>query len=345
MIEKLHKIRDENIDKIKKVRDLAKLEEIRVEALGRKSELTDILRGIAKLPVADRPKVGQEANKVKLGIEAMLEERKDYLLKKDEDKGLEQDGFDISLPAKSAGSGHLHPLSRVMLELEDYFSRMGYMIYESENLTTEYDNFVAVNIPEDHPARGMWDTYWVKGEVKDKGRLCMAPHTTCMQNKILKENKPPYKAVALGRCFRREATDASHEQCFYQIEGVIVDKNLSVAHLKKTLMDMVQFIIGRRVPVRLRPSFFPFVEPGFEVDAQCMKCEGKGCGLCKGTGWMEMLGAGMIHQNVFVEAGYKRHEWTGFAYGPGYDRLTMMRYGITDIRDFWAGEPDFVKQF
>lgn len=345
MWERLEKIRLGALEEIKRAKSLELLEELKIKWLGRKSELTDLLRGLGKMSPEERPRLGQKTNEIKKEIESALDNLKVFLAKKENDRSLTTDLFDVTLPGKYSKIGHLHPLTRTMLELEDYFGRMGYMIYETDNLTNEYENFEAVNIPADHPARGMWDTFWVKGEEKNRGRLCMATHTTCIQNRILRENKPPYKAVALGRCFRREATDATHEHTFYQIEGVIVDKKLSVANLKKTLMDMVQYIIGKRVPIRLRPSYFPFVEPGFEVDVQCGKCQGKGCGMCKGNGWIEMLGAGMIHQNVFVEAGYKRNEWTGFAYGPGYDRLTMMRYGITDIRHFFNSEPEFIEQF
>ncbi|MFA4930972.1 MAG: phenylalanine--tRNA ligase subunit alpha [Patescibacteria group bacterium] len=354
MLNKLKIIEKEAVEKIKKARSLSELSEVRVEYIGRKGGLTEILRGLSGLPVRERPKVGSESNRVKNLIEAAWEARKKYLEKKQADVQLEEDIFDVSLPAQAADLGHIHPITRVIMELEDYFGRMGYMIYETPNLTNEYDNFVAVNIPADHPARGMWDTFWVEGKEKGKGNLCLPPHTSCIQHRILKENKPPYKAVAIGRCFRYEATDAKHEHTIHQIEGVIVDKNLSVGHLKKTLMDMVQFIIGRRVDIRLRPSYFPFVEPGFEVDAQCVKCGGVGarssvpgrvCNICKGTGWIELLGAGMIHQNVFVEAGYKYGEWRGFAFGAGIDRLAMFRYGIEDIRGFFRSDKSFIEQF
>ncbi len=345
MLSKLKKIQSDAIERIKQARDTDTIEELRVNFLGRKSDLTEILRGLSKLAPAERPKIGQFSNQVKNFIEQAILERTQYLRQKETDSMLESDIFDVSLPALNYRPGHLHPTTRVKFALEDYFERMGYMIYETDNLTNDYDNFVAVNIPLDHPARGMWDTFWVKGELKGKGKLCLPPHTSCIQNRILRENKPPYKAVALGRCFRYEATDATHEHTFYQIEGVVVDKKLNVGHLKKALFDMVQFVVGRPLPIRLRPHYFPFVEPGFEVDVTCMKCEGKGCNICKGAGWIEMLGAGMIHQNVFVEAGYKRHEWTGFAYGPGYDRLAMTRYGITDIRHNFASRREFIEQF
>ncbi len=345
MLSKLKQIQADAIAKIKNARNIDALEEIRVKFLGRKSRLTEILRGLSKLSPAERPKIGQFSNQVKNAIESVIDERLAYLRSKEEDILLEKEIFDVSLPSSDFQTGHLHPLTRVKFELENYFERMGYMIYETDSLTNDYDNFVAVNIPEDHPARGMWDTFWVKGEKKGKGSLCLAPHTSCIQNQILRENKPPYKSVAIGRCFRYEATDATHEHTFQQIEGVVVDKNLNVGHLKKALTDMVQLISGKELKIRLRPSYFPFVEPGFEVDGQCQKCLGKGCNVCKGVGWIEMLGAGMIHQNVFVEAGYKRHEWTGFAYGMGYDRMTMMRYGVNDIRRFFASKRDFIEQF
>lgn len=347
MLKKLKTIESEAIDKIKKVQSLTDLDELRVEYVGRKGELTSILRGLSQLPASERPKVGSESNRVKNEIEKAIENRKKYLVKKQEDVQLCKDVFDVSLPSIDRNQGHIHPITQVIMELEDYYSRMGYMIYETPNLTNEYDNFVAVNIPADHPARGMWDTFWVEGKEKGKGSLCLPPHTSCIQHRILKENKPPYKAVAIGRCFRYEATDATHGHTLHQLEGVIVDKNLSVGHLKKTLIDMVQFVVGERLEIRLRPSYFPFVEPGFEVDALCIKCKGKAdhCSMCGSTGWMELLGAGMIHQNVFVEAEYKHGEWRGFAFGSGIDRLAMLRFGIEDIRGFFESEKSFIEQF
>ena len=347
MIDRLEKISEEAGEEIKKCHDLEILEEVRIKYLGRKGELTEVLRGLSKLAPEERPKVGQKSNEVKLQIESWLAKRKSYLEKKNQDMILEKEIFDVSLPATGVFQGHIHPITQVIMELEDYFGRMGYMIYQTPSLTNEYDNFEAVNIPADHPARGMWDTFWVEGKEKGKGNLCLPPHTSCIQNRILKENKPPYKAVAIGRCFRYEATDQTHEHTLHQIEGVIVDKNLSVAHLKATLLDMVEFVVGERVEIRLRPSYFPFVEPGFEVDAKCIKCHGKSdhCGFCGSTGWLELLGAGMIHQNVFVEAGYKRGEWRGFAFGPGIDRLAMLRYKIKDIRVMFASDRSFIEQF
>lgn len=345
MLDKIEKIKAKALESIKKVRTTDKLEELRVKYLGRKSELTDVLRGLGKIDPALRPRIGQSSNLAKRVIEEAVEMRAGYLQKKQEDVSLEKEVLDVSLPAKGELVGHIHPNTRIVLELEDYYARMGYMIYQTDNLTNEYDNFDAVNIPKNHPARGMWDTFWVKGQSKEKGNLLLATHTSAIQNRILRENVPPYKSMACGRCFRHEATDATHEHTLHQVEGVVVDKSLSVGHLKSTLMDMMQFIVGERVEVRLRPSYFPFVEPGFEADAQCVKCRGKGCRTCHYHGWIEMLGAGMIHQNVFVEAGYKRNEWTGFAFGVGVERLAMLRYGINDIRHFYVSEQEFIKQF
>jgi len=322
-----------------------KLEELRVKYLGRKSELTDVLRALGKIDPKERPMIGQASNLAKRVIEEAIADRVEFLQRKQEDVALEKEVFDVSLPPRGEKTGHIHPITRVITDLEEYYSRMGYMIYDTDNLTNEYDNFDAVNIPDNHPARGMWDTFWVKGETKNKGKLLLSTHTSCVQNKILTENVPPFKSMAFGRCFRHEATDSTHEHTLYQNEGLVVDKNLSVGHLKTVLMDMMQFIVGERVEVRLRPSYFPFVEPGFEVDAQCVKCHGKGCKTCQRAGWIEMLGAGMIHQSVFVEAGYKRNQWTGFAFGVGIERLAMLRYGINDIRYLYAGDKSFVEQF
>jgi len=345
MLEKIEKIKERALASIKKVRDREALEELRVKFLGRKSELTDVLRALGKIDPADRPRIGQASNLAKNMIAEALEAREKLLQKKAEDISLTKEVIDVSWPGSGIRFGHIHPITRIIMELEDYYSRMGYMIYGTESLTNEYDNFDAVNIPKNHPARGMWDTFWVKGEAKGKGELLLSTHTSSIQNRILRENVPPFKSMAFGRCFRHEATDATHEHTLHQVEGLVVDRNLSVGHLKSTLMDMMQYIVGERVEVRLRPSYFPFVEPGFEVDAQCVRCHGQGCKTCHHDGWIEILGAGMIHQNVLTEAGHKRHDWTGFAFGAGIERLAMLRYGISDIRHFYVSDREFIEQF
>lgn len=237
--------------------------------------------------------------------------------------------------------GHLHPMTRMINQINNIFFDMGFEVADGPEMDSEYYNFDALNIPRNHPARGMQDTFWIK----DKENMVLRTHTSNAQVRYMEKNKPPIRIIVPGKVFRNEATDATHEAQFHQVEGFVVDKGISLANLKSTLETFFEKFFGRDVGVRFRPSFFPFVEPGVEVDMSCFKCEGKGCSICKNTGWIEVLGAGMVHPNVLKNGGIDPEEYSGFAFGGGIERLGMLKYGIDDVRLFFNGDLRFVNQF
>ena len=237
--------------------------------------------------------------------------------------------------------GHLHPLSLVIIDIGRIFTEMGFEIAEGPEMETEYYNFDALNIPKDHPARDMWDTFWLAGDLNKLLRT----HTSPVQVRYMEKHKPPIKIIAPGKCYRHEATDATHEAEFYQVEGLVIDKNINLAHLKGVLESFLSKLFDEKTAVRFRPSYFPFVEPGAEVDMVCFKCQGKGCSTCKGTGWIEIAGAGMVHPKVLTDVGIDSKEYSGFAFGFGIDRLAMIKYGIPDMRLVQSGDLRLTNQF
>ncbi len=252
--------------------------------------------------------------------------------------------FDVTLPGEKIMSGHLHPLTLVQRDLEKIFKSMGFMILEGPELESDYYNFEALNIPKTHPARDMQDTFYIE----DKGKeldMVMRTHTSNVQVRAMEKYGAPMRAVALGRIFRNEATDASHEHTFHQIEGIMIDENISLANLAAVLKEMFTGLYQQEVNIRMRPGYFPFVEPGLEVEMSCVFCQGKGCSVCKKTGWVEMLGAGLVHPNVLKHGGIDPKKYQGFAFGTGIERLAMLKYGINDIRLFNSGDLRFLKQF
>ena len=238
--------------------------------------------------------------------------------------------------------GHLHPLSQMIREINAIFYNMGFSFEEGPEMEDEYHNFNALNIPENHPSRDLWDTFWIKPLSE---RKLLRTHTSPVQVRYMKENKPPFRIIVPGKVYRHEATDATHEAEFFQLEGLAIDKGITLAHLKGTLETFFQEFFGDKIDVRFRPSYFPFVEPGVEVDMKCFKCAGKGCGICKRTGWIEIMGAGMVHPKVLAGVGVDKKEWQGFAFGVGIERLGMLRYGVDDVRLFLNGDLRFVNQF
>ncbi len=340
----MKKINLKNIEKraekeIKKSQNLTELNDVFKKYLGKEGELSLVLRSLKKMPEKKRVKVGKEANKLK----AVLEEKivKKTLKIKEEARGLieKEEWFDITIPGKQPVVGHLHPLTQTKRRIEEIFQSMGFSIIEGPEIETEWYNFDALNIPKDHPARDLWDTFYLK-----EGDL-LRTHTSPVQIRYMEKNQPPLKIIIPGRVFRHEATDAGHEINFYHIEGLMVDKNISVANFKAVIQELFQRFFGKSLKIRMRPGYFPFVEPGFEVDMTCLVCGGKGCSTCERTGWVEMLGAGMVHPNVFKNSGLNPKNWQGFAFGMGMDRLTMMKYKINDIRLFYGGDLRFLKQF
>lgn len=326
-------------EELLKAKSFEEINEVQIKYLGRKGSLTRILRGISKLPVGKRALVGKLANKAKKDLEgALIEAGKRIGIFKGKKK---KEYFDVTLPGIKPSKGHLHPITQVKMEVEEIFKSMGFEIFEGDELISDYYNFESLNIPKTHPARDIQDTFFIKNE---KDRL-MRTQTSAMQVKIMEKKKPPLRVIVPGRCFRNEATDSSHEHTFYQVEGFLVNKEVSVANLIYIQKVLLSQIFKKEIKVRLRPGYFPFVEPGFELDCSCIFCDGKGCSVCKQTGWVELIPCGMIHPKVFEFAGYPKRKYTGFAFGMGLDRLVMMKYGINDIRLFHSGDLRFINQF
>jgi phenylalanyl-tRNA synthetase alpha chain len=315
------------------------LETIRVEALGRKGKLAEVSKTFGKLTPEDRARVGKLLNTVKQDLETRLEQRKDALASVAQVARLQSEWIDLTAPAPGVRPGSLHPITQVQRELEELFVSLGFAILDGPEVETEYYNFDALNIPADHPARDAQDTFWLKD-----GRL-LRTHTSPVQVHALEKLGPPLKVIAPGRVFRNEEVDASHEHTFYQLEGMMVDRDVSVAHLLYFMKTLLSAIFHRDITVRLRPGFFPFVEPGFELDIQCLICGGKGCAVCKHSGWVELLPCGLVNPAVLRHGGVDPEQWNGFAFGLGLTRLAMMRYGVDDIRLFASGDLRFLRQF
>ena len=318
---------------------LEALEAVRVEALGRKGKLAEVSKGFGKLTPEERASAGKLLNAAKQELEADLEARKSVIESAALNSRLASEWFDLTAPAPGIRPGHLHPITQVQRELEELFVSLGFAIMDGPEVEQEYYNFDALNIPPDHPARDMQDTFWLKD-----GRL-LRTHTSPVQIRALEKLGPPLKMIAPGRVFRNEEVDPSHEHTFYQLEGMMVDRDVSVAHLIYFMKTLLSAIFHRDVTVRLRPGFFPFVEPGFELDIQCLICGGTGCPVCKQSGWVELLPCGLVHPAVLKYGGLDPNEWNGFAFGLGLTRLAMMRYAIDDIRLFSSGDLRFLQQF
>ena len=327
------------LSSLERATTLDAIEAIRVEALGRKGKLAEVSKTFGKLTPDERASVGKLLNSVKQDLETRLDARKDALASAAQDARLESEWIDLTAPAPGVRPGSLHPITQVQRELEELFVSLGFAIMDGPEVETEHYNFDALNIPADHPARDAQDTFWLKD-----GRL-LRTHTSPVQVHALEKLGPPLKVIAPGRVFRNEEVDASHEHTFYQLEGMMVDRDVSVAHLLYFMKTLLSAIFHRDVTVRLRPGFFPFVEPGFELDIQCLICGGKGCPVCKQSGWVELLPCGLVNPAVLRAGGVDPDQWNGFAFGLGLTRLAMMRYGVDDIRLFAGGDLRFLGQF
>jgi len=339
IIQELNGILEDARTKIQNTKSLKSLEGFRVKYLGRKSRIISILKGLGTLPKNERPVTGKASNEIKQKIEQALEERKEELSRGIFDEIATTERIDITEPGVQVPKGSLHPISQLTMELEDIFTSMGFSIAAGPEVESDYYNFEALNIPPDHPARDIQDTIWTVD-----GTL-LRTHTSCVQVRTMETKKPPIRVVVPGRVFRYEETDASHEHTFYQVEGLMIDRDISVANLIAVMRTMLREVFRKDVKVRLRPGYFPFVEPGFELDISCHLCEGKGCPVCKGSGWEELIGCGLVHPNVLQMSGIDPDMYSGFAFGMGLDRLVMMRYGIDDIRLFHSGDLRFLNQF
>jgi phenylalanyl-tRNA synthetase alpha chain len=315
------------------------LETARVEALGRKGSLAQISKEMGKVAPEQRARIGKLLNAAKQELEAALESRQQQFAESALRARLDAEWVDLTLPAPGPRMGHLHPITQIQTEIEDLFVSLGFTVLDGPEVETEYYNFDALNIPADHPARDMQDTFWLTD-----GNL-LRTHTSPVQVRGMERLGPPLRMIAPGRSFRNENVDASHEHTFYQLEGMMVDREVSVAHLIYFMKTLLTAIFQREMTVRLRPGYFPFVEPGFELDIRCLICGGAGCAVCKQSGWVELLPCGLVNPKVLRMSGIDPEQWNGFAFGLGLTRLAMMRYGIDDIRLLQGGDLRFLQQF
>lgn len=334
----LQKIKQESFEKIDEAAAIPQLEEIRVEYLGRNGVLTALLHQLGTLPKEERPILGKEGNILKVSLQQRIEDKLNNLIRIEEEKKLKEEVFDTTLPGTSHNLGHIHPITQTMMEVIDIFTCLGFEIAEGPEIENEYYNFDALNFQKDHPARDMQDTFFLGNN------LLLRTHTSPVQIRTMEKRKPPLKIIAPGKVYRCDA-DVSHSPMFHQIEGFMVDYNINFSHLKGILSSFLTQVFGEKTKVRFRPSFFPFTEPSAEADISCIICGGKGCRVCGDSGWIEILGAGIIHPNVLNAVGYQRDTYTGFAFGLGIDRITMLKYGINDIRILYENDIRFLKQF
>lgn len=333
---------------IKNAQNLKELDRIYQKYLGRKGEVSLILRSLKGLSLKERKKKGQEANSLKRFLEKEVRERQTRLA---DQVMQETEWFDVTLPGEKPVVGHLHPLTQVKREIITIFAGMGFEVAAGPEVETEWYNFDALNIPKEHPARDAWDTFWLQNKQKSQTpnlksqKLLLRTHTSPVQVRYMEAHPPPLRMIVPGKVFRHEATDASHEMQFYQVEGLMVDQDVSVAHFKAVIKEFFNSFFKTEFKFRLRPDYFPFTEPSFDVSLTCLVCGGRKCNVCKQTGWLEIAGAGMIHPNVFKCSGLNPKDWQGWAFGFGWDRLAMLKYKIDDIRLFNSGDLRFLRQF
>ncbi len=325
--------------------DEAALEAWRVSYLGRKGHLTLELRRLGGLPIEERRAVGAEANRVKRALEATLEAKREELKARSLAATLESGLLDVTLPGRPKRIGRLHPVTQTLRQMLDIFVSMGFSVIEGPEVETDYYNFEALRIPEDHPARDMQDTLWLDAAGKGGSPLLLRTHTSPNQVRFMEQHQPPIRIVVPGRCYRKEATDASREWMFTQIELLAVDEGISMADLKGTLFEFAKGMFGQERRVRFRCDYFPFVEPGVDMAIDCFLCGGEGCRTCRREGWIEVLGAGMVHPEILTNMGYDADRYTGFAAGIGVERIALLRHGIEDIRSFFANDLRFLEQF
>lgn len=341
MKEKLEALKNEALEKIANAESLKGLQDVRIEYLGKKGPITEVLRGMGKLSPEERPVIGQLANDVRAVISDAISEKEQVLEQQEIERKLAAESIDVTLPGRPNRRGNRHPLTAVVEEVEDIFIGMGYEIAEGPEVETDYYNFEALNIPKNHPARDMQDTFYITNE------LLLRTHTSPVQARTMERynGQGPVKIICPGKVFRRDDDDATHSHQFMQIEGLYIGENVRMSDLKGTLEVFVKQFFGEDRKIRLRPSFFPFTEPSAEVDVSCGMCHGEGCRVCKNTGWIEVLGSGMVHPNVLKMSGFDPEKYSGFAFGMGVERLAMLKYDIDDIRHFYTNDIRFLQQF
>ena len=319
--------------------NLKALEEIRIKFLGKKGEVTTILKDMKNLSAEERPTVGKVANEVRASIEEFLEAVKEDKKRLEIETKLKSEAIDVTMPSKRTLRGHKHPLNTALDEVKEIFLGMGFKIAEGPEVESVYHNFDALNAPIDHPSRSLSDTFYITED------LLLRTQTSPIQVRTMKNSTPPIKIIAPGRCFRNDEIDATHSPMFHQLEGLVIDKDITMADLKGTLDMFAKRLFGSQTKTKFRPHYFPFTEPSGEVDVSCFKCGGEGCRFCGGSGWIEILGCGMVHPNVLKECGIDPEVYNGFAFGMGLDRITMMKYEIDDIRTLFENDVRFIKQF
>lgn len=339
MQEKLLNLQEAALNEIKDTSSIEVVESLRVKYLGKKGEITSILKEMGKLSAEERPVIGQVANKVREAIEENISSKKEELKSIEKQKQLSEEVIDVTMPAKPALVGKKHPISQIIDEVSEIFMGMGFSIAQGPEVETVANNFDALNAPKDHPSRDMSDTFYINSE------LLLRTQTSPVQVRTMKNQEPPIKIVSPGRCFRFDSPDATHSPMFHQIEGLVVGKDITMAQLKGTLNMFVKKLFGEETKTKFRPHNFPFTEPSAEVDVTCFKCSGAGCPMCKGEGWIEILGAGMVHPNVLRNCGIDPEVYSGFAFGMGVDRITMLKYEIDDIRLLFENDMRFLNQF
>jgi phenylalanyl-tRNA synthetase alpha chain len=318
--------------------DEKSLEQLRVDFLGKKGSLTELLKGLGKLAPEERPAAGEKINQAKFQIQQALDARRDVLVQEALNKQLSSEKIDVTLPGRRQGRGGLHPISRTIDRIQSIFKVAGYSVAVGPEIEDDYHNFGALNIPDHHPARDMHDTFYI-----DPATV-LRTHTSPVQVRVMENSKPPYRMICPGRVYRCDS-DITHTPMFHQVEGLLIDRHVSFADLRGTIEEFLQAFFEKDLAVRFRPSYFPFTEPSAEVDMACVMCEGKGCRVCSHTGWLEVMGCGMVHPRVLEMSGVDSEEFTGFAFGMGVERLAMLRYGVNDLRLFFENDLRFLRQF
>ncbi len=335
----LEAIKNEALQALSKAESAQDLENLRVAYLGKKSPLTAVLKGMGALSAEERPIMGALANSVREQISNALDNAKAEIGKKELANKLDKETIDVTLPSKRCKCGKVHPLTSIQREMEDIFLGMGFSIAEGPEVETDYYNFTALNTPEFHPARDVQDTFYITD------RVLLRSQTSTVQVHVMEENKPPIRIISPGRVYRSDAVDGTHSPMFHQVEGLVIDKNITMGDLKGTLLMFAKQMFGEKTEIRFRPHHFPFTEPSCEVDVSCFVCAGNGCSLCKGEGWIEILGAGMVHPNVLRMSGIDPEEYSGFAFGMGVERIVMTKFGISDMRLLYENDVRFLNQF
>lgn len=339
MKEKIQKIRQNSVNEISNAKDLQNLNELKVKYLGKKGELTAVLRGMGALSSEERPVIGSLVNTVRDELENLVKAKEKEFKAKEMLKKIEQEEIDVTEPSRKIKLGSIHPITQIVDEVKEIFIGMGYGIADGPEVETSHYNFDQLNTPADHPARDLQDTFYITEDV------ILRTQTSPVQARVMEKQKPPIKIISPGTVYRSDTVDATHSPVFHQIEGLVVDKNISMTDLKGTLEMFAKKCLGENTKIRFRPHHFPFTEPSAEADVSCFVCDGKGCRVCKGEGWIELLGCGMIHPNVLKNCGVDPKEYSGFAFGFGVERIAMAKYGIEDMRLLYENDARFLKQF